>query len=252
VARSKIEAKGNVPGRGDIAEHAAYVRKSMRIIHDPIIEQPTESGVVWDEDWFFELLNQEAQNIDHMRPGGYQEKVWLLLDIKLNILQPADETYDTQHLDNLQHHHKIDAQREDMFQHLGGKDPLSEEEYHVDAAKACRDVRFRMNNNACGADTNRTCVFNVLLPTLDLLQRRAYEEIRRNVNIAVGHRLPAELTFLVFEHTMVAEQVPLDPRITLEAKHQAEGPTARKTRLLCDHPGQASPMSGSGYVHGDE
>jgi hypothetical protein len=71
VARSKIEAKGNVPGRGDIAEHAAYVRKSMRIIHDPIIEQLIESGVVWDEDWFFELLNQEAQNIYHMRPGGY-------------------------------------------------------------------------------------------------------------------------------------------------------------------------------------
>jgi hypothetical protein len=187
-----------------------------------------------------------------MRPGGYQEKVWLLLDIKLNILQPADETYDTHHLDNLQHHHKVDAQIEDMFQHLGRKDPLSEEEYHVDAAKACRDVRSRTNQNACGADANRTCVFNVLLPTLDLLQRRAYEEVRHNVNIAVGHGLSAELMFLVFEHSMVAEKVPLDLRITLEAKHQAEGPTARKTCLLCEHPAQASPMSGSGYLHGDE
>jgi hypothetical protein len=170
----------------------------------------------------------------------------------LNILQPADETYDSQHFDNLQHHHKVDAQLEEMFQHLDGKDPLGEEGYHVDAAKACRDVRSRMNKDACGADANRTCVFNVLLPTLDLLQRREYEEIRHNVNIAVGHRLPAELTFLVFEHTLVAEQVPIDPRVTLEAKHPTEGPTARKTRLLCNHPAQASPMSGSGYVHGDE
>jgi hypothetical protein len=50
---------------------------------------------------------------------------------------------------------------------------------------------------------------------------------------------------------MTAEEVPLDPRVTLEVSHRTENRTARKTRLVCGHPSQSSTTS-QGTVYGDE
>ena len=110
---------------------------------------------------------------------------------------------------------------------------------YVDAANACRDVRERMNRHPCQAytDFDDMCIYNLLLPTLDALQRRAYEEIRLKVDIATATRLPTELSFLIFERAMAAEEVPLDPRIFVNAKHKdrEQHGDARKTRFVCPH-----------------
>jgi hypothetical protein len=59
-----------------------------------------------------------------------------------------------------------------------------------------------MTRNKCETRDYNPCIFNLLLQTLDTLQRRAYEEIKLKVLTAVGKRLPGDLTLMIFEHTM--------------------------------------------------
>lgn len=112
-------------------------------------------------------------------------------------------------------------------------DNHSQEKYSVDTAKSCRDVKERMHRNRCVSSGDR-CVYNALVPMLDILQRHAYEEIRHNVHIAVDSYLPIELEVLVFEYAMLAEEVPMDPRIDKDARNVGSLEIARTTRLICD------------------
>lgn len=58
--------------------------------------------------------------------------------------------------------------------------------------------------------------------TLAVLQKRAYGEIRHNVFMAVGTKLPAELAENVFELAMLAEGMLLDPRPQLISPRQRD------------------------------
>lgn len=60
---------------------------------------------------------------------------------------------------------------------------------------------------------------NVLVPTLDLLQRRAYYEIMTFVRYAINERLPAEVTDFIFEQTLAAEDMPEEPRVLVKTCH---------------------------------
>jgi hypothetical protein len=116
-----------------------------------------------------------------------------------------------------------------------GEDPDHDHKYYVDAAKSCRDVRSRMSLVECAAKDSAVCVYNNLLPLLDTLQRRAYEELRLNIEEAIRYRLPTEIKFLIFEHLMETEEVPLDPRVIVRAEHKIYEDKGRKTRLVCPH-----------------
>jgi hypothetical protein len=97
---------------------------------------------------------------------------------------------------------------------------------YVDAARAVRDKTPRMITNECEA--KQPCVFGALLPTLDTLQRQAYKEINLKGVTAVSSCLPTDLTLMVLQIAMVAEEVPLDPRVYFDAKLTAE--------MKCDRP----------------
>ena len=79
------------------------------------------------------------------------------------------------------------------------------------------------------------CISNTLLPTLELLQIRAEEEVRKTVWQTVGHKLPAELTNLIYDFALAAEDLPADPEIFVEARHVASGEIRTKARLVCEH-----------------
>ena len=104
-----------------------------------------------------------------------------------------------------------------------------------------------MYSTRCDMDTQRSrwqrdnaCTHNTLIPTLDLLQRHAYFEIRSNVQLAVGNRLPAELAQLVFENTLDVEGIGTEPRIVVKATNTLGGPdwkgiVVEKCLLPCEH-----------------
>lgn len=74
-----------------------------------------------------------------------------------------------------------------------------------------------------------------MIPTLDTLQRKVYDVIDSKVHLALTQRLPNEFKMLVFEQAMIAESMPLDPRIFVLAQHSMTGRMKRWTRLLCEH-----------------
>ena len=109
-----------------------------------------------------------------------------------------------------------------------------QEACYVDAAKGCREMRAYMDQHRCWSE-GHVCSFNALVPSLDTLQRHAYEEIRHKVQIAVRGHLPSELMMTIFKQALVDEEIPLDPRIFLQARHAVSGELRRKTRLICEH-----------------
>jgi hypothetical protein len=103
------------------------------------------------------------------------------------------------------------------------------------------------SSNAAGNDRGHECVSNMLLPTLDTLQRHAYEEVRNKVYMATGPKLPIELTEWIFQLTLAAEDVTRDPWLIMRAVHKDDKdvpwhggafPGVRKalmTTLICQH-----------------
>jgi hypothetical protein len=131
------------------------------------------------------------------------------VDIKLNILQDAHTIAIPENLMGERHAKNDMNLARRLLINYGAMSP-DEEQCYVDAAKACREVRERMNRHSCqGKCMKMIRTYNTLLPTLETLQRRAYEEVRLKVSTAIGQRLPTELSFLAFEHIMASEGVPL-------------------------------------------
>lgn len=60
------------------------------------------------------------------------------------------------------------------------------------------------------------------LRPLDRLQKRAYGRIRSTVLLAFGRVVPTEVSELLFEYTMAAEEIPLDPRVDMPGVTNAE------------------------------
>lgn len=78
----------------------------------------------------------------------------------------------------------------------------------TNAAEYCRKVRARMNKHVCDrffSHSENNCVYNTLLPTLNILQQRAHAEVEDAVHTAVRDLLPAELVDLILEHALAAE-----------------------------------------------
>jgi len=165
--------------------------------------------------------------------GSWETTLKLYIEIQLNILQPPDSTVCLDH-ESRDYRETVNQLLAEITFRVSDFATQSHEKYSVNTAKSCRDVRERMHRHRCDVIAGH-CVYNALIPTLDILQRHAYEEIRHNVHIAVDDCLPIELEMMVFEYAMLAEEVPMDPRIFVDARNISSKEHARKTRLICDH-----------------
>jgi hypothetical protein len=214
--------KQSVPTTVDYAD---YIRKHIDIIWDDDI-----SFNEMQEEWFFQLLEEEIRRVYDMSNGA---ETWiaaaqLTIKAKTDILQSPTQTL----LNNptlLRHHSKYTQTLEQiMAERFDGL-------RYINAADACRKVRERMNRHKCTARGEQKCVFNTLLPTLEILQKRADYEVRHAAMLAVGTLLPAELANLVLEYTLLVEQVPSDPRIFVPARNNVTGQIGQKANLVCEH-----------------
>lgn len=220
VLRS-IQSNGDIPD--DALEYTKYIRESIRIF-DACSHHVT--GLL-DPDRFFGLLEEEQARIQGMK-DSLKASLSVDIDIKINLMQHADEPVVTcKRL--LKLHDNLDVELAQLLAIKASRsDHIVEQPEYLNVASVCRDVRKRMNEHACLAflrpfstpGRNVYCVYNLLLLTLETLQRRAYEEIRSSVDAATSGRLPAELCDLVFTNTMAAEDVPIDPRCFVNAEHK--------------------------------
>ena len=81
------------------------------------------------------------------------------------------------------------------------------------AAAARREIWSRYSRKGCTSrslHSSTTCFHELHVHLLQDLTSRARFEARSNALLATGHKLPAELTDLVFEQLLVAEEIPLD------------------------------------------
>lgn len=114
----------------------------------------------------------------------------------------------------------------------------------LDLATACRKIQAEMSSIECMYHRDgypnipgNICQYNQLLPTLNLLQRQAYFEIKSNVLLANRTRMLTELIQLILEETLVAEGISKDPRVIMWARHlPCETPRIRELFLLCLRP----------------
>ncbi|KAF2796988.1 hypothetical protein K505DRAFT_153101 [Melanomma pulvis-pyrius CBS 109.77] len=88
---------------------------------------------------------------------------------------------------------------------------------YFNAVAACRRLRKAMETFPCKHrgyhPDDDICIHKNLAAALHLLQKCAYAEVGSNVLRAVGKRLPKEISDHVREFVMLAEQVPMDPRV---------------------------------------
>jgi hypothetical protein len=199
-----------------------------------------------------ENLLTEIVRISNM-PSGDQTAFDLSLDLKLDILPSGSQD----HLFNLLLHDRIHERLLAILE----KQNLPHSKPSFSLAAASRRTKKRMQIVPCYAQrrNDNACLYNVLLPTLDLLQRYAYFEIQHNVRLAVRDRLPAELADLVFENTLDAEGINRDPRIIVRATDTSadamwKGTVLEKCIAPCrhDYPGSGRPGASRGgidYVH---
>lgn len=101
---------------------------------------------------------------------------------------------------------------------------------YVNHALAARQIRGAYDETECDAeqlfeDAEDGSEFSVplaeldscskrsQLPLLEVLYKQAWNEIRFGVMSTIGSRLSADVTELIFEHVLDAEQVPRDPKL---------------------------------------
>ena len=68
-----------------------------------------------------------------------------------------------------------------------------------------RDVSVPIPSTNCSRSMN--------IELVDVLQKRAYGEIRSGIMLTLTVKLPKELCLLVFEFAVDAEDIPLDPQV---------------------------------------
>jgi hypothetical protein len=89
---------------------------------------------------------------------------------------------------------------------------------YIDAAAAARRrIRRVIKTTPCRKEKkyskNLLCIHGSTAVTLETLQKHAYQEIKSNILMAVGKRLPREIADLVIEQAFSVEGVPMDPRV---------------------------------------
>lgn len=159
------------------------------------------------------------------------------MTIKLTILQsPTLSRFQKSDKIRLDQHAQFDARIASLLDYDYPTSDFDGFQRYVNASQRCNDVRERMQRVDCG-DTVclGECTFNIFIPLLDVLQRRAYEELRFKASLATRSRLPPEMQFLVFQHLMDLEEVPRDPRVLVDAEWKVDDgeSKARKARLAC-------------------
>ncbi|KAF1977934.1 hypothetical protein BU23DRAFT_276485 [Bimuria novae-zelandiae CBS 107.79] len=172
------------------------------------------------------FLLKEIPKLLHFNEDGANIALQLYLDLKIHVLPLK------LHYRSGSYHDVIDKEVSKLLR--DGRDSGTLE-YH-DLGWQCRRVREQMQT-CPGADFNpeqfdeRSCLreqhchHNLLLPTLDTLQRHAYEQIHESVHLAVQSRLPPELQRMVFEYAMFSEEIPLDPRAIVHVEKIAHTTT---------------------------
>jgi len=79
----------------------------------------------------------------------------------------------------------------------------------------CDDFDWGYFGGAGGAEGDGNCWHLQCRDMMEAIQSQALAEVHSNVLLAVGTKLPKELTDLVLELTMAAEECPMDPHICL-------------------------------------
>lgn len=218
--------------------YGSYIKDMMASMSLRLLDSSFQSSVL--------RFRDEIMRVAAMLNGNHIA-LELLIDLQLRILRSGHDSFPdvTQTRLNSQIYESIDEVLEQAA--------LGDAEF-ANVANACRRVRECMQARPCGYDSqvprnhrNNACYYNILVLTLDTLQRHAYFEVRSNIRLALRSRLPAELVQLIFEHTMEAEGIGSDPRIIVDI---ADGPDpiTRKCRFPCEHDQrQLSRVNGLGY-----
>lgn len=77
--------------------------------------------------------------------------------------------------------------------------------------------------------TDCLCQRRLCLEVQHYLQIAAYSQIRAKVYLTLGSLLPEELCFATFEYAMLAEEIPMEPRIPI-ADHKVSNGTFKRSR----------------------
>ena len=204
-------------------DHRVYGSYIRVLMTSRYMLQPDE----WKFREWVEHIYNESIHVATMRNGSCTA-LELLVDLRLKTLQLGATTY---------HFPSCLGVEEAGITNFLEKRGNGGHSQFLNLATLCRRVRELMQARPCSfPDPGRysnDCIYNVLVPDLDALQRSAYFEIRSNVQLALGTRLPAELAHMVFEHTLEAEGIASDPRIVVFAIRGKE--LHRKCRFPCEH-----------------
>ncbi|KAF2005236.1 hypothetical protein P154DRAFT_560154 [Amniculicola lignicola CBS 123094] len=216
--------EGNPPTNA--STYAQYIQAQLRDID--LLRKHESFG--WDKVHFSAVA--EALRIMKM-PDGPIPAFQVLLDYTMLVLH---ETHTRNSLSRLLRTQfgLIDTAFEDILSNI--PDVSSEGGPFLHLAHAIRRIRNRMLTNNCTTfSTYNICVHNLLLSILNIMQERAWKQVRRATYLAVGQFLPAELVELVFEHALTAEELPQDPRLIVQAKNLTTGDTRLKLLWPCGH-----------------
>ena len=105
----------------------------------------------------------------------------------------------------------------------------------MDAARAARLLRTAYMSITCNERLERpsACFHTSNVKLLDWLQKKAWSEIRTNIFQSIRIRLPAELTEIVFEFALAAEELPCNPALwdACRCGNMQEGALERYLRM---------------------
>ncbi|KAF2829963.1 hypothetical protein CC86DRAFT_367855 [Ophiobolus disseminans] len=201
----------------DPVAYGHYVKEMMHKTFNLTLREP-RSDPTWDRRFnaFTTRVYHEIVRIASM-PSGHRTALHLSLDLELDVLC-THTTHPSKHC--VQLHDDIHDDLSRMLKAVARRPDRP----FLALASASRKLKTEMLRVPCSAvqwlpPDNNACEFNIPIPTLDLLQRHAYFEIQHTVQLAVGKRLPSELTRLIVEEAVKEECQMSDPRVLVLAHH---------------------------------
>ncbi|KAH7116802.1 hypothetical protein B0J11DRAFT_537594 [Dendryphion nanum] len=238
-----IDSMFEQTGPKDTERFAQYLRTQMEALQPQTFEQSQIQ-----ENNIKRMLEQIDRLNELPNAGWLCFDLWM--DMKIQYLQPPQAVSILRQ--NKDQHDEIDEHFRDLLNPGMASFPARNIPY-LNCAQRCREIRKAMNCAARGRGhlfRKDICLHDIMLPTLDIIQRNAYLEILIQVQRATRAKLPAELIDMVFEFTLAAEGVPLDPRIILLAQHRDTNKSRTKCRFPCKRRNLHAIRNG--YVQGPE
>lgn len=83
-----------------------------------------------------------------------------------------------------------------------------QETTYINGVQACRRIREITQQLRCkdNQDLERGCIYDLTAGPLDMLQKHTYLEVQTKVLVALGKKLPREITDIVSEHALISLQ----------------------------------------------